>query len=282
MFKPTDDLNLTGGLRLDYDKNYDVVLLPQLNVSYAPHNYIIRGSIGKRIRAADYTERYVSNNLANLTPGRSLGNPDLLAENSWSEELGLDIYIGSKLQLKTTGFFRQSKQLIDYVSTNEAEIGDVGDLQSGAEYFFAKYITNVTTKGVELESVYQHNFVYHHSIALLMGYTRQITSNESGVISVYIANHAKDLANMSAILNLGDFNLSVAGLYKNRNQRLAQAINSKLEASYVVWNLKTGYAITDHISIDVLVQNIFDEPYQNILGAPMPGRWVSGRLGWSF
>jgi iron complex outermembrane receptor protein len=282
LYKPVDDLNITGGLRVDYDKNYDLEVLPQLNLSYSLGDYLIRGSVGRSIRAADYTERYVSNNLANLTPGRSLGNPDLLAESSWSEELGFDIYIGGKLQLKTTGFFRQSKQLIDYVSTNESEIGPIGDLQVGADYFFAKNITNVSTKGVELESIFQHDFRAGQSIAIMLGYTRQITTNENGVVSVYIANHAKDLANFSSILNLGEFSFSLAGLYKNRNQRLAQAINTQLDASYLIWNVKAGYEISKNFSIHFLVQNLFDESYQNILGAPMPGRWFSARLGWSF
>jgi iron complex outermembrane receptor protein len=282
LYKPIADLNITGGLRVDYDKNYNLEVLPQLNLSYALGDYVVRGSVGRSIRAADYTERYVSNNLANLTPGRSLGNPDLLAESSWSEELGLDIFIGGKLQLKTTAFFRQSKQLIDYVSTNEVEIGGIGDLQMGADYFFAKNITNVSTKGVEFESVFQHHFGADRRIAFMLGYTRQLTTNENGVVSVYIANHAKDLANVSTILNLGGFNFSVAGLYKNRDRRLAQAINTQLESSYLIWNIKAGYEISKNFSLHFLVQNIFDESYQNILGAPMPGRWFSARIGWSF
>lgn len=282
LYRPVDDLNITGGLRVDYDKNYNLEVLPQLNLSYALGDYLIRGSVGRSIRAADYTERYVSNNLADLTPGRSLGNPDLLAESSWSEELGVDIFIGSKLQLKTTGFFRQSKQLIDYVSTNESEIGAVGDLQLGADYFFAKNITNVTTKGVEFESVFQHQFGVEQHIAITLGYTRQLTTNERGVVSVYIANHAKDLANVTTILNLGGFNFSMAGLYKNRDKRLAQAINSQLETSYLIWNVKAGYEISKNFSFHFLVQNLFDKSYQNILGAPMPGRWLSSRVGWSF
>ena len=106
LFQPGNEFNLTSSLRVDYDENYHIEILPQINVSYALDNYLIRGSVGRSIRAADYTERYVSNNLANLTPGRSLGNPDLMAESSWSEELGIDIYVGSKLQIKNYRFLQ--------------------------------------------------------------------------------------------------------------------------------------------------------------------------------
>ncbi|NND30986.1 MAG: TonB-dependent receptor [Saprospiraceae bacterium] len=282
LFQPVADFSMTGGLRLDYDENYDIEVLPQISLSYNLGSYLVRGSVGRSIRAADYTERYVSNNLANLTPGRSLGNPDLLAESSWSEELGVDIFIGNKLQLKTTGFFRQSKQLIDYVSTNESEIGDIGDLQAGADYFFAKNITDVVTRGLELEAIFRHNFGEKRSLTMTAGYTRQMTENEDGVVSVYIANHAKDLANFSTLVSLGNINFALAGLYKNRNARVAQTINSRLEASYMLWNLKAGYQIASNWSVHFLIQNIFDKSYQNILGAPMPGRWLSGKISWNF
>lgn len=280
MYKPLEDLNISGSLRADYDQNYDFELLPQLNISYILGDYVIRGSVGRSIRAADYTERYVSHNLPMLTPGRNLGNPDLLAESSWSEELGIDIFIGGKLQLKTTGFLRQSSQLIDYVLTNESEIGPWGDLVEGEDYFFAKNITAVKTKGVEIESIFRHRFGRDNSFLLTTGYTRQETTNEAGVVSVYIANHAKDLLTFSSILDLDNFHFSLGGLYKNRNPRLAPAINSQLEASYSVWNLKAGFDIHQKLNLSMQIRNLFNERYQNILGAPMPRRWLSGSIGW--
>lgn len=280
MYKPMDDLNITGSLRVDYDQNYDLELLPQLNISYVLGDYVIRGSLGRSIRAADYTERYVSHNLPMLTPGRSLGNPGLLAESSWSQELGVDFFIGNKLQLKTTGFFRQSGQLIDYVLTNESEIGLVGDLLPGEDYYFAKNITAVRTKGVELEARFRHRFGRDNSLNLMTGYTRQLTQNEDGVVSVYIANHAKDLFTFSSLLTISDLRFSLGGLYKYRDPRIAQLINTRLEASYMVWNVKVGYDIHQKLSLGFQIQNLFNENYQNILGAPMPHRWLSGTIGW--
>ena len=124
---------------------------------------------------------------------------------------------------------------------NETEIGSIGDLQSGADYFFAKNITDVKTKGVELESAFRHHFGDRRSLEIIAGYTRQMTSNKDGIVSVYIANHAKDLANLSAVINLGSFNFALSGLYKNRNARIAQTINTQLKASYMVWNVKAGF-----------------------------------------
>jgi iron complex outermembrane receptor protein len=280
LLKPLEDLNITTSLRADYDENYDFEVLPQLNISYLFDAVVLRGSVGRSIRAADYTERYVSNNLAMLTPGRSLGNPALLAESSWSEEVGVDVRVNSKWQLKTTGFLRQSSQLIDYVLTNETEIGPIGDLQTGSDYFFAKNITSVKTMGFEIESIFRHRFGVDNSVSLVAGYTQQKTSNEDGIVSVYIANHAKDLLTISTMIEVDRFRFSIGGLYKNRNARLAQSINSQLESDYWLWNLKISADLIEKISLNFQVQNLFNEDYQNILGAPMPHRWLSGTVGW--
>lgn len=279
LFRPFEPLNLSASLRGDYDQNYDFELLPQLNISYVIDRWVIRGSVGRSIRAADYTERYVSNNLVMLTPGRNLGNPNLQAESSWSEELGVDVPLSAKWKFKITGFLRQSDQLIDYVLNNSAEIGDIGDLQDGAEYFFARNISKVRTRGLEFESVFRQRFGTNNHWQVNAGYTLQNTTNDEGVVSVYIANHARDLFTLNSLLDIGGFTFSVSGLYKNRNARFAQAINSRLEADYMLWNMKAGYTLKK-LSLSVQVQNIFDESYQNILGAPMPGRWFNVSLGW--
>ena len=46
------------------------------------------------------------------------------------------------------------KNIIDYILTNESDIGnvsDIGSLYSGADYFFAKNIKDVYVNGLELE-----------------------------------------------------------------------------------------------------------------------------------
>ena len=118
------------------------------------NNIVLRASAGKSIRAADYTERYVSNNIIDLTPERNLGNPNLMAERGWSEEIGINYYPFKNTLLKATIFGRQSGNIIDYVLTNESEIGsvsEIGSLYTGADYFFAKNIKDVFVNGFELE-----------------------------------------------------------------------------------------------------------------------------------
>lgn len=277
-------LNLSLSLRGDYDNNYEFEFSPQVNISYVLPALVIRGSAGRSIRAADYTERYVSNNLQNLTPGRSLGNPDLLAERGWSEEIGLDYSISKDWQLKVTAFARQSTNLIDYVSTNQTEIGsvsEIGSLQENANYFFAKNITDVHTEGFEVESNLNQKLGDDASLQWNLGYTYLKTSNEEEVVSVYISSHAKHLFTTRLMFNWKRFDCSVSGLYKERNGRIASGIDSELSKSYALWNVRLGLGITENFGFNLQVQNVFDQQYQNILGARMPGRWLMGGVKWT-
>ncbi len=273
VFRPDDHWNLSASLRADYDQNYDFEVSPQVNASFVTDQVIIRASAGRSIRAADYTERYVSNNLMSLTPGRSLGNPDLLAEQSWSEEVGVDVFLSRQWTLRSTAFFRQSSRLIDYVPTSAEDIGDVGDLQDGETYFFAQNISDVNTSGFELESHYRKQLGQRSQLNIIAGYTYLNTSNEEDVISVYLANHARHLVTVSAGLKTGIIDFQLDGLFKQRNERVAQTINANLEASYSVWNVRAGVNLNQNFGLDIKVLNIADAKYQNILGARMPGRW---------
>ncbi len=277
-------LNLTLSLRSDYDDNYELEFSPQANVSYVLPSMVLRGSIGRSIRAADYTERFVSNNLTNLTPGRSLGNPDLLAERSWSEELGLDYFVNSNWTIKSTAFARQSTNLIDYILTNEADIGRIsesGSLQERADYFFAQNISAVSTLGFELESELRISLSGRAHLLWNIGYTYLDTTNDEETVSVYISSHAKQLFTTRLRFEHERFELGISGLYKQREGRVATAISSELGDSYSLWNVRLGLPITADFGLNLQVQNLFDTAYQNILGAQMPSRWIMGGISWS-
>lgn len=279
LYRPAENLHITGSMRADYDENYGLEYLPQLNLSFEYSDAVsFRGAAGRSIRAADYTERFVSNNLANLTPGRSLGNPDLLAEVSWSQEIGADIRLRPGLTVKATGFLRQGDRLIDYVLTPAAVIGNVGDLDPEGEYFFAQNITDVRANGAELELVYTKRINERRRMTLSGGYTFVNTYNRDGVVSVYIANHARHLATASAMVTEGRWSLNISGLYKARDARAAEGINATLDPDYMLWNGNVGFRISENFSLSGQVMNIFDTDYQNILGAPMPGRWMIGSV----
>lgn len=281
-FLPNDKLSASLSLRADYDDNFDFELSPQLNASYTLDKLVLRASAGRSIRAADYTERYVSNNLMNLSPGRSLGNPNLSAEESWSEELGFDFLPNPQLMIKGTIFARQSSALIDYVLKNESDINGIGSLQTGENYFFAQNISDVQTNGIELEVQYNTQLGTGLGLNTSLGYTYLDTSNDAEEISVYISSHAKNLINAKMFVNHEVFQIGLTALYKDRAEQFAPGIDEQLEESYLLLNAILGLNISKNLSVSLQMNNIQDVEYANILGAKMPGRWFMGGLRFTY
>ncbi|MBR9861370.1 TonB-dependent receptor [bacterium] len=271
------DLNLTGSARIDYDENYGLEFNPHVSASYLKNNWVLRGSAGRGIRAADYTERYVSNNLINLTPLRNLGNPALQAESSWSEELGFDYNFNPAISASITGFSRQSTNLIDYVITNQSEIGNIsetGSLVEDADYFFSKNIAEVLTYGLEVEALFQKRWDDKNALSFRVGYTFVQSDISENVQSVYLSSHARHLLSTKLIAEKGKWDVSISGLFKSRAQQNASAIAVTLNESYMLWNGRLAYEVINGFKLNLQVQNIFDVDYQNILGSAMPGRWI--------
>ncbi len=280
-WNPVQPVTLTGSLRLDHDNNYGTELMPQLSVSWRTGQWVFRASGGRSIRAADYTERYISTNLEGpLAEGRNIGNPWLKAERSWSGEAGFDLFPTSGIRFSATGFLQASSNLIDYVMTNSDQIPDNDNLQPDTEYLYAENLKNVRTAGVELEfSVSQalgRDWLAHYTL----GYTLADSYNSAHVISKYISNHAHNLLSGIFTVDKRNLRIGLSGLWKQRKGDFAPDINTRMAPDYMVWNLKVGYTIAGHVTMGAEADNLFDTHYQDILGAPMPGRWIMGTLSW--
>lgn len=277
--------SIIPNLRLDYDSNYDLELLPSLNIAYNLDQATFRFSTGRTIRAADYTERYVSNNLQNLTPGRSLGNPELVAEKSWSTEIGLDFRASENWTVSTTIFNRSSQDLIDYISTNQQVIGsvsEIGTLQAGENYFFASNIADVTTLGFEVASTIRTNWGDKNRLLWNSSISLYNQNSSEDIISVYLANASKLLWTNQVSFYTDKLNFHLTGLYKQRNGRAAETIGSTLSDSYLLVNLSGYFNLSESLQLGLHVYNLGDTEFQNILGAPLPKRWLSGSINWSF
>ncbi len=277
-YRPVPSLNVTGSLRLDNDSSYGTEISPQVNVSYQIGQFAtLRGSFGKSIRAADFTERYTSNNLhAPLTPLRNLGNPNLEAERAWNTELGADVQLGKYLVLKATAFNRDATNLIDYVKTNETQIWNNANLKKGSDYFFAQNLAAVQTKGLELELWTKAKLTPKATFEAGVGYTWISSKNSQGIVSQYLTNYAGQLASGTVVLTTPYFNWSVSGLWKSRDAASAAAINRELKTDYQVINTKIDVNVWKQKTyLLVQVQNLFNGDYADLLGVKMPDRWLS-------
>ena len=274
-----NNLVLTTIAREDYDENYWFEFCPQLNAAYNLPNLTLRASAGRSIRAADYTERY--NNNISLKTYIRLGNPNLMAERGWSEEIGINYSPFKNALFKATIFSRQSRNIIDYILTNESDIDSgIGDLVPGANYTFAKNIKDVNVNGFELELNSKFLISENSTLNWQMGYTFSDITNDT--LGIYLSSFAKHLLNSQLILNYNSFQFSISGLYKERTAQNAESISTNLEISYGLLNTRIGYGLMDNkLSLNVQILNLLDKEYQNILGAKMPGRWLMGGISWT-
>lgn len=279
-WQPAAGLNLSFSGRVDLDENYGLEFLPQTQMSYQLGKTVLRLSAGRSTRAADYTERFISNNLASLSPGRNLGNPDLEAESGWSLESGIDLFPVEGLRVSGTVFARRGVNLIDYVLTNEIEIPNNGNLSAGADYFYTQNLEEVSTRGFEIE-VWDTRKWREGQLRTSIGYTYLRTTNADSVVSKYLANHARHLLSGNLILNHRNITLAFNGLWKERAPENAPAIESELSTSYTVWNGRVEYGfLGGRLRTSLLVHNLFNAQYADILGAKMPDRWIMGGLAW--
>ncbi len=280
----TFGLTATGSLRFDSDQSFGQEWVPQLNLSYSPlAKLVLRGSVGKSIRAADFTERYTSNNLPGpLSSGRNIGLPNLQAERALNAELGADWMPTSGVTVKATGFLRNGTNLIDYVSLSGEEVirqTGLSNVATDRTYRLAQNLFRVETRGVEVELWVKQHLGAKIMLDFMGGYTHLNTA--SPVASQYLANFARHQLNSSLILTSGRFNISLTGQYKVRNQAAAEAINRRLTTDYKVIHAKAEYAlIPRQLYVTAQIQNLFNEQYADLLGAQMPGRWAMGGLRW--
>jgi iron complex outermembrane receptor protein len=245
-------------------------------------NLVLRSSLGRSIRQADFTERFTSYKLSNLTPGRNVGNPDLEAESSYNFDLGADVYLSENLQFSNTLFFRQSSNLIDYTLTNSDAISNLTNLQPNSDYLYPNNISESTTWGNEFGLKYTQN-IQNGQIAASLNYTYLNTSTPDSVVSKYIANHPIHNLNGSLNIRYAGLGLNIGGALITRNAEAVEAINAEIKDQYAILNLKLSYTIKEFpVSVYVDVRNALDTRYQEILGSQMPGRWIMGGIRWNF
>ncbi len=267
---------LNESLRLDWDESYGAILIPQVNFAWTPSRLTVRFSAGQSFRDADFTERYNNYNKPLVTSGR-IGNPGLHAEKSWNVEAGADYNFSAHFRISGTVFFRHYADLIDWANTPYQDMPRKDNLSPAGTYALAKNVEKVNTTGAELDIMYSKQLTENKSLLFTLGLTGIRSNNDDPVPSLYISSHAKFLVNFSAAYTFRQFSVSTTGIYKKRNEQTADPINAKITASYFVCNVKASYRLPGKFGkLFVQADNLFDKQYSDLLGSPMPGRWLSG------
>ena len=277
--KTMNKLSLNTGLRLEYNPTIKLQVVPQINVSYGENGMLLKASFGRSIRQADFTERFVSFNLNNLTPGRNVGNPDLRAESAWSGDMGIEKVFKTGWRFSNYLFFRASSDLIDFIQTDVAEISNLNNLQDSGTYFYATNIGESITWGNEFSLSYRKN-IDDLNIVFQINHTLLQTNIPDEFTSKYLANHP--IQNIGFLVRFQNNQIAIqfASSAIQRNADVLPSITGEIQPFYVLVNARATYRIGT-ASIYVDVRNLTDTSYQEIMGARMPGRWILGGLSWN-
>jgi iron complex outermembrane receptor protein len=254
-----------------------------LNLSYNQGKWQFRGSAGRTIREPDFTERYNNYNKS-LVTGGSVGNPWLVAESSFSYEVGADYFAGNNLKISLTGFERRQRDLVDWVATPYSEMPRKENLSPTGTFALAKNIARVNTAGLEMDIQYSKDLGSGQQVHSTVGLLWLDSQSGNGEPSFYLSSHANFMTNFNLMYSNNAFSVSVNGIYKNRNPQQAAGIGAKISSDYFVINAMASlFLAKKKLSLFAEVDNIFDVSYSDLLGSKMPGRWVMGgvrvRLG---
>jgi len=282
-FSLRNGLNLTASARVQFDSNAPAEFLPQLSASYHIGTVTLRSSAGRAIRMADFTERYISSQIPDLAPLRNIGNPDLLPERSYTIDAGLDWRPDNRLRISPTVFYRTSSNLIDYALVNSNQVTNADNLQPDELYFYASNIEQSTVAGVEFLSDASFSLSDYQALRLKAGYTYIRTTSDGEEPSKYIANHPKHQVNLGINLNHRWMSVHSENSYNVRSEESAEIVDGYVPSSYFLSNLKIQAAPGGApATVYLRIMNLTDTDYQEILGAPMPGRWIMGGIKLGF
>lgn len=276
------ELTINPAVRLDWNERSGMEFVPQVNLSWKHDKLQLRGSAGKTIRDADFTERYNNYNKPVVASGGRIGDPDLEAERSFSYEAGADHFTNGMIKLSATFFQRFHQRLIDYTATPYAAMPRKDNLVPGGTYALAKNIVRVTTTGAELDVQLNKRLAGNSQLYSCLGLVWLRSRSSDATPSFYVSSHARFMANFSLDYAGKIFFAGINGIYKNRAPQEASAIHTTVSRNYAVFNAKAGVSISRSIKTFVQVDNITDEQYSDLLGAVMPGRWVMIGVSFNF
>jgi vitamin B12 transporter len=267
---------MSPAFRVEWNQIAGWELVPQFNASYRLDQMQLRGSVGRTIRDADFTERYNNYQKLWVTGGR-VGNPDLEAEKSISYEAGADYFAGKSVKISGTFFQRYHRDLIDYVPTAFADMPRQFNLSPTGNFALAKNISKVTTTGAEAELQLTKNLGREQQIWATLGLTWLQSKSSSSTPSFYISSHARFLSTFQVSYSAARYSISVNGLYKDRKAEKPSVSIAAVSKNYFLMNLKMeAFSRNKKFGIFGQVDNLFDKKYADLLGAPMPGRWLMG------
>ena len=242
-------LDLNSGIYFNNNSTFGYRFLPGLDAGYQLNKKIrFYGSLGSGQRVPSFTDLYYKG-------PANIGNQNLSPEISYSQEFGFKIN-HKKLKTDINLFSRQIENFIDWTKFNIADPWQPSNFNTLNTY--GANISNIYT----FESA-RNKFKINYISISYTWINQKIKESDDANYSKYVIESLRD--QIITQLNFTVFkktNLLIAHRYLNR-------INYK---NYQVVDLRLQQKI-NRFDINVDVNNMFNERYEEVAAVPMLPRW---------
>jgi vitamin B12 transporter len=252
-------LSVSAGAMVNWisDLGFGWNIYPGADISYAFSNQIkLYGSANSSLRMPTFTDLFYSG-------ANNIGNPDLKPEKSVTYESGLKLTFKG-FSGRAGAYYRQGKDLIDWVRENETD------------KWQTKNLTSIKTTGIELNGDLFPEKIWNKSVFITkLGVNYSYTNLDKGgnnLFSYYVLDNLKqklDIELNHKIWNKlkGSWRVS----YQDRN-----GMQTKTESFKPFWNVNARIMWkTPSTEIYLLAANLFDKKYYDYGTIEQPGRWIS-------
>ncbi len=223
--------------------------LPSVSLSYAvSENSNVYVSYGKAYRVPTFTDLYYQTKTQH-------GNSLLRPEHAETWELGGNLH-QSIFIFNASAFVREGTDLIDWIKYTPLDVA-----------WNAANLTNITTLGGETGvTVSTSEFMPEYitkKFSIHYAYLDSKLSSGS-FISKYVLDHLRH----QLITEISQS--FIPGFSANWLFRYEARVNQK---AYFITDIKLAYKL-QNFTINASAENLFNIPYQDMSGLPLPGRWI--------
>lgn len=237
-----EKLDITPGVALTYYSDFDFQAFPGIDLGYTINDeFKFYANTGYTYRVPTYTDLYYHS-------PTTIGNENLNPEKALSHEFGAK-YFTKKITANIALFYRDAKDLIDYVKVNEED------------KWKAENLARVTTKGIEAEIQYKFK-LSGFSQYLNFGYT-------------FLEDDLKDQGIPFSRYSLNSIKHQVTATYDSqffkylRQNLVFKFVERPDGTSYNVVDFKLTAMFKD-LEVSGVFNNVFNTEYTETNLVPMP------------
>jgi vitamin B12 transporter len=235
---------------------------PRLLVTVKPESlkgWLFSTGVSRNYRLPTYTEMYYQG-------PTNTGNPLLAHEEALSGELNVR-FIHRGLQVRSTLFLRDNRNLIDWVK------------EPGEEIWRSENLSRIFTRGVHIRVFLwpRRKLADLTHLSLSWMYTDQVKRNPDDLISYYVLDHLKQKISLSAQHKAGEkllLTLDMVWQQRAGSYTTADGAEREYPDAFLI-DAGVRFQMTEVLSWQIHGRNLLNTDHFDFSGVVHPGRWFS-------